>query len=367
MKMTLYIPQPKASRFKVYIPFNMKEEREAFKKMNSSFYHLQQKMWSLINTKETLTEFVRLFKGKYLTEQAIKSKTPLKSVELTEDLLNKLNTAEEKLILKAYSLATIRTYISELKYFFAYFKAKHIDSLLKNEIEDYILFLIRKNNISASKQNQAINAIKFYYEQVLGKERTYYDIQRPKKELQLPNTLSEKEVLKIINQPSNLKHKAILYCIYSGGLRLNEIIKLRIVDIHSDEGFIFINGAKGKKDRKTILSAHLVKLLRTYYKAYKPSYWLFEGQDGGQYSNRSVQAIFNKAKTESKVNPWATVHTLRHSFATHLLQNGVNLRKIQVMLGHSSSKTTEIYTHVIEINNKNIESPLDNLLKNISL
>ncbi len=137
--------------------------------------------------------------------------------------------------------------------------------------------------------------------------------------------------------------------------------------MHSDKGYLFIKDSKGKKDHKTILSNHLVDLLRKYYKLYKPSYWLFEGQTGGKYSASSIRAIFRKAVDGTNSNPWATVHTLRHSFATHCIENNVNLRHLQNMLGHNSPKTTELYTKTIQINNKNISSPLDKLLKNSNL
>ncbi|MBK8080500.1 MAG: tyrosine-type recombinase/integrase [Saprospiraceae bacterium] len=177
--------------------------------------------------------------------------------------------------------------------------------------------------------------------------REYYDIQRPKRSQSLPNVLSKQEVAAILSAPKNIKHKAILLIIYSAGLRISEAIQLRISDIHSKEGYIFIKGGKGKKDRKSVLSPIALDVLRTYYKAHKPSYWLFEGQDGGQYTAKSIQNIFIAAVEASKSNPWATVHTLRHSFATHLLASGTNLRYIQTLLGHSSSKTTEIYTHAL--------------------
>ena len=173
--------------------------------------------------------------------------------------------------------------------------------------------------------------------------------------------MSYNEVNQLLSAPSNLKHRAILSTCYSSGLRLGELVNLRIEDIHSESNYIFIKGAKGKKDRKSILSKVLLDLLRKYYKVYKPAYWLFEGQDGGQYSRSSIQKIFRKAVRKSNINPWATVHTLRHSFATHMLQQGVNLRYVQSLLGHESSKTTEIYTHVMAINNKEIVSPLDKL------
>jgi len=212
-----------------------------------------------------------------------------------------------------------------------------------------------------------INAVKAYYEHALGMPREYYDIKRPKKAVSLPGVLSEQEVFKIINYPENIKHQAILWTIYSCGLRISEVVNLRIEDINSDEGFVFIKDSKGKRDRKTILSPHLVDLLREYYTEHKPSYWLFEGLTGGQYSVSSIRNIFRKAVKQTDSNPWATVHTLRHSFATHLVQNNVNLRHIQNMLGHQSPKTTEIYTKTIEINNKTISSPLDNLIKKNNL
>ena len=167
--------------------------------------------------------------------------------------------------------------------------------------------------------------------------------------------------------PQNIKHKAILWTIYSAGLRISELTNLRVVDIHSEEGYIFVKDSKGKKDRKTILSEHLIDLLRKYYKQYKPSYWLFEGQTGGKYSVSSIRAIFRKSVSETNSNPWATVHTLRHSFATHCIENNINLRYLQNMLGHNSPKTTELYTKTIQINNKNIKSPLDKLLNNPNL
>jgi integrase/recombinase XerD len=159
----------------------------------------------------------------------------------------------------------------------------------------------------------------------------------------------------------NLKHKTILMLIYSGGLRIGESIRLRKEDIHFDRRSIFIKGGKGKKDRYTILSDKMILLLRNYLSAYEPDYWLFEGQDGGQYSKSSIQKIFRRAVSKAKVNPFSTVHTLRHSFATHLLERGMDLRYIQELLGHSSSETTQIYTHITRKAQQKFVSPLDHL------
>lgn len=278
--------------------------------------------------------------------------------------INALYDLEKTLTLKGYSQSTIKTYKNMLTVFFSKFMDFDLKQITKEQIEGFIYQLIKENNISETYQNQMINAVKSYYEHVLAMPREYYEIKRPKKSINIPNILTENEVLKIIQQPNNIKHKAILWTIYSGGLRISELVNLRITDIHSDNGYIFIKGAKGKKDRKTILSEHLLPLLRNYYKAYKPAYWLFEGQTGGKYSVASIRAVFRRAVKETNSNPWATVHTLRHSFATHCIQNNINLRHIQNMLGHNNPKTTEIYTKTIEINNKKIKSPLDNLFEN---
>lgn len=363
MSIIIYKPQPKALRIKVFIPYQQNDDREWFKGLPGRFFHHQQKLWSIMNTDDNMKLLTDRFNNRFVLKELDATKS-LPKFEMTETILSKLEDTEKKLILKSYSPKTKDTYLSELKYFFNYFSNQDIDNLTKATIENYVFHLISKYKISESKQNTCINAIKFYYEHVLGKPREYYDIQRPKKADALPGVLSEEEVLKLINAPDNIKHKAILYTIYSAGLRMSELLNLRISDIRSDEGYIMIKDSKGKKDRHTILSPILLNLLREYFKKERPSYWLFEGQDGGKYSAKSVQNIFREAQKKSGANPWSTPHTLRHSFATHLLEHGENLRNIQVMLGHSSTKTTEIYTHVMNVNNKRMESPLDKIMKN---
>ncbi|MBN7802432.1 tyrosine-type recombinase/integrase [Algoriphagus aestuariicola] len=336
------------------------------KKLATSYYHPQQKLWSLVNTKENWELLQRVYRGKFEIKQDEKKvSTPVKA--LNGQSIQALADLEQKLTLKAYSPSTVKNYASSLSQFLGFFESRDLTDITKEEIEAFVYHQITKYKISESAQNTLINAIKAYYEHVLGRERTTYEIQRPKKSLTLPNILSQEEVKAILQSVDNLKHRAILMLIYSAGLRISEAIKLRNRDIHSDEGYIFIKGAKNKKDRKTVLSPVLLVLLRQYYKVYKPSYWLFEGQEGGQYSSTSIQAVFRRAVEKSNSNPWATVHTLRHSFATHLLQKGTNLRYVQALLGHESSKTTEIYTHVLSISNKTIQSPLDGIDEIINL
>ncbi len=361
-KVLIYISEKPGYRLKFYIPFAMKDIRKKVQALNTSWYHPDQKMWSIVNEDNIKKQLKEIIKGKYIVQnKGVSKKVP--SVQLPPPMQKAIEKLEEKIILKGYSRNTLKNYKTLFITYISHFKERDLKDVSKSEIESFILHLIKEYNISESMQNSLINAIKFYYEKVLGLPRTYYDIQRPKKSTTLPNVLSKEEVLKLIDAPSNIKHKVILYLMYSAGLRISEVPKLRIEDIHSKEGYIFIKGAKGKKDRKTVLSPILLELLRSYYKKYKPAYWLIEGQQGGQYSVRSIQQIYRKAVKDSKVNKWSTPHTLRHSFATHLLQQGVNLRYIQSVLGHSSSKTTEIYTHVMNVSNKNITSPLDAIMK----
>ena len=366
MKAVIYIPKANSKRIKVYIPYKKTNFRKSIKLLDSAFWHPNQKLWSVINTEENLNKLKSLFGNDLI----IKEETAPKAVQkrkLSEQALREVEKLEMTLTLKGMSKSTIHTYKYMLTIFFSKFMNQDVKVISKESIEGFVYQLIKENNISESFQNQLINGIKAYYEYVLGMPREFYDIKRPKKQVVIPNVLSEEEVIRIINYPKNIKHRAILWTIYSAGLRISEVVNLRINDINSNDGYIFVKGAKGKKDRKTILSEQLLPLLRNYYIKHKPSYWLFEGQTGGKYSVTSIRKIFRRAVKETNSNPWATVHTLRHSFATHCLQNRISMRHVQNMLGHNSPKTTEIYTKTIEINNKRIKSPLDNILKNIKL
>lgn len=267
----------------------------------------------------------------------------------------------EMLIQKGYSPNTIKTYLSYMKSFQEEFRERELGSITTQEINKYILNLIRTRDISGSQQNQRINAIKFYYEQVLGRKRMCYNVNRPKKKKRIPLVLSVEEVEQLLKNCNNLKHKCILMALYSGGLRRSELINLKISDIDSQRMLIRIINSKGNKDRNTLLSEKLLKYLREYYRYYKPKNWLFEGRDGGQYSATSIANIFKKALKKAKINRHATPHTLRHSFATHLLEQGIGLLYIKELMGHSSVKTTEIYIHVSSKQLRKIKNPLDDL------
>ena len=225
----------------------------------------------------------------------------------------------------------------------------------------FMQYLVIERKISTSYQNQSINSIKFYYERVLGGQRKIYLIERPRREKTLPEVLSEQEVVSVIQQIDNIKHKAIVMLTYSSGLRLSEVVNLRIKDIDSNRMQVFVQQSKGRKDRYTLLSKKILPILRQYFKEYKPKEWLFEGAKGAKYSVSSVQNIVKEAYSRAGIKKKVSTHTLRHSFATHLLENGTSLRYIQNLMGHESSKTTEIYTHITTKGFDQIQNPLDKL------
>ena len=342
-----------------------KEHLAKIKTIPYYYWHKDGKYWSFPYTLNILNEIENYFsKFNYQIESKnVNTKVTNKKEKKNYGSERKLPTEYlEKLKLKRYSENTIRTYTAAFTDFINYYAQKDLLEINEQDIKSYLLYLIEKRQVSTSFQNQVINAIKFYYEKVCGGKRLpYITIDRPLKERTLPNVLSEEEIMCIVNCIKNLKHKAIILTIYSAGLRISEVINLKIADIDSSRMAIIIKGAKGKKDRNSLLSEKLLVILRDYFKLYRPKMWLFEGQSGEQYSDSSIQTIFREACYKAKIQKKATVHTLRHSFATHLLERGTDLRYIQELLGHSSSKTTEIYTHITHKGMEQVKSPLDNL------
>lgn len=274
---------------------------------------------------------------------------------------------KEQLILKRYSQNTIKTYCSCFLKFLDFFKGQSIDLLSKKDIQAFLLYLIQERKVSYSTQNQYINAIKFYYEKVLKQTKMVFTLERPNKTKKLPEVLTEQEVLLILKETSNLKHKAILSLLYSSGLRVGELIGLRIQDIVWEKKYLFVRGGKGKKDRITLLADNIELLLRRYIQRYKPNYWLIESPNRKQYSASSIRAILKKSAKKIGFQKRIYPHMLRHSFATHLLEKGTDLRYIQELLGHGNSKTTEIYTHVSQKFLANIKSPLDHVMEQQSV
>ncbi len=347
------------------------------KTIPSHRWHPNEKHWSFPNTNGTLEKILKAFEGEEIRiDPVLQGTIPDVILSKAKDLGDSsaspqndniesgLSPAFEdlrrELLSRKYSYKTIKGYI----YFnrdFLNFIGKNPSEIVDNDIKDYLVYLAEEKQSATSTLNQAINALKFYYGTML-KKKFLYDIKRPRKDKKLPVVLSQEEVAKILNSVDNLKHRAILMLTYSAGLRVGEVVRLKIEDIDGKRMLIHIKGAKGRKDRYTLLSEKALEILRQYWRKYKPEKWLFGGAKEGRYlSIRSVDKIFRNACDKAGIKKDVSVHTLRHSFATHLLEGGTDLRYIQELLGHAHSKTTEIYTHVSTKSLGKITSPLDTL------
>lgn len=265
----------------------------------------------------------------------------------------------QKLELRKYAMNTAKCYISLFEKFINHYSTyDNPMDIDEYKIREYLQTLVQ-NNFSDSYINQSINAIKFYYETVKEMPNRFYLIERPIKKEELPKVLSKEQILKMIDCTDNIKHKCILSLLYSAGLRRGELLNLKLTDIISDRMLVRVNQGKGRKDRYTLLSQKTLDDLRTYYVKEKPSAYLFEGAKGQVYSPTSVTKIVKRAARKAQIKEQVSPHMLRHSLATHLLENGTDLRQIQSLLGHNSLKTTEIYTHVAVIGMNKIKNPLD--------
>ncbi len=273
-----------------------------------------------------------------------------------------LRKFEQWLISKRYSENTIKTYRDALKSFFVFYNNKRVSAITNDDVIVYNNEHIVKNKLSSSYQNQIVNALKLYFRTVQDRVIDIEKVHRPKRAKVLPNVLSKEEVKMILEAHSNIKHRMMLSLIYSCGLRCGELLALKPVHIDSKRNIVLLKNSKGNKDRIVPLSRKILEMLRDYYKVYRPLEYLFEGQIKGKpYDSRSLQLILKQALIKAKITKPVTLHWLRHSYATHLLESGTDLRYIQELLGHSSSKTTEIYTHVSTRSIQDIKSPFDDL------
>lgn len=285
--------------------------------------------------------------------------TPLSHNIPSSEGIAQIEKFKQYLRSKRYSESTITTYSEALKSFLVFYRNKPIAEITNEDVIVYNNEYILKNNLSASYQNQTINSIKLFFKIIHNSKIIIAELHRPKNAKTLPNVLSKEETFRLIDLTTNLKHKTLLALIYSAGLRISEAINMKITDIDNQRMLIHIKNAKGKKDRYTLLSTKVLELLKEYYTIYKPKTFLFEGQYGEQYSSRSAQSVLHQSAKKAGITKQISLHTLRHSFATHLLENGTDLRYIQDLLGHSSPKTTMIYTHVSSTSLKNIINPFD--------
>jgi len=263
---------------------------------------------------------------------------------------------------KRYSKNTIKTYSDALRVFITYDHKKPLTQLTNDDVQAFMSSYVLRQGLSFSYQNQFINAIKLYFKEVEKSTLELEQLQRPRREVKLPNVLSKEEVKRLLESVGNMKHRTMLSLIYACGLRRRELLYLKPTDILSERHQLRIEQSKNRKDRMIPISDKIIQMLRDYFLAYRPSVWMFEGMvKGEQYSEGSLQAVMREAVRKSGVNKNATLHWLRHSYATHLMETGTDTRYVQALLGHSSIKTTQIYTHITQKSIENIRSPFDDL------
>jgi len=285
-----------------------------------------------------------------------------KSKELSEETKSGIRQFRRWMEHKRYSSSTIKTYTEAVKIFLEFMTPKSAREIEAKDMVRFVNEYIIKNGLSYSYQNQIVNGAKLYFREVVKSQIDVDKFERPRREHKLPNVLSKEEVKAILEAPKNHKHRCMLSLIYACGLRRSELLHLKAENINSKRHLLIILNAKGKKDRIIPISDKVIEMLREYYKLYKPRVWLFEGQNAGeQYSEQSLQSVLKQSIEKCKIKKPVTLHWLRHSYATHLLEGGTDLRYIQELLGHKSSRTTEIYTHVSTKSIQKIKSPFDDL------
>jgi integrase/recombinase XerD len=347
----------KEQRLQVIFPYD-REIIHKIKQIADARWSQSMKCWHIPYSKEAITELKRLFPQLDLKTAADSFE---KNIQTNENiaLLEKYKKWMEH---KRYSNASIQSYTDAVKRFLTFMHPKKAADIEAKDMVRFVHAYIIGNNYSFSYQNQIINGVKLFYKEVFHAKLDVEKLERPRRQYKLPNVLSKEEVKAILDAPTNKKHKTMLSLVYACGLRRSEVLNIKASEIDSKRKLLLIRNAKGRKDRIAPLSDKLIAMLREYYTMYKPKTWLFEGQEKGeQYTGSSLQEVLKKAIKTAKINKPVSLHWLRHSYATHLLEAGTDLRYIQELLGHKSSRTTEIYTHVSTKSLQNIKTPFDDL------
>lgn len=355
-----------ASRILVKFPFN-KNYIERIKKVPGALWSKTHKSWHIPDIPDNRKKcgLPNLLPAVITKAAKLPAKTMV--ITLSNNNREQLKLFLQQLLLKSYSGSTIRTYQNEFLQLLQLLNEINVQELTAQHLKRYMLHCAVTLKLKENTLHSRINALKFYYEQVLHREKFFWEIPRPKKPLILPKLLNETELRKLFNALTNKKHKAMLFTAYSAGLRVSEVVNLKIADIDGKRMQIFVQRAKGKKDRYVNLSPILLDILRKYLQEYKfrPKVYLFESeQTFTAYPTRTVQQIFSNAKTKAGIRKDVGVHSLRHSFATHLLEKGTDIKYIKDLLGHFDIRTTERYLHVSKKQLVNIISPFDDLMKN---
>ena len=328
------------------------------KTISKLFHHIRKKDWFVdYSSWGTLKEAQPEKKNKPEADKQVNHNKHLNTE--SEKLLNRFR---EWMVQQRYAGNSIKIYTSVLSAFFSYYRHKEPDAITQEDIEHYNTDFIIKKGYSSTYQNQAINAIKLFYIKMQDRKHEFEMLERPRRSKPLPKVIGKDDVRVLLKQIKNTKHKLALSMIYGLGLRRGELINLRLMDIDSKRRTVLIRNAKGNKDRVVPLPDSLLNHIKDYYLAEKPVKYLIEGSvPGKKYSATSLQQIFDKHMTRVKPGHEFTLHCLRHSIATHMLDNGTDLRYIQELLGHKSSRTTEIYTHVSIRNLQNIKNPFEDM------
>lgn len=327
-----------------YLPYSRPATNDLFQYLRKEGYFID---YSALKSKLTSEKNIPLGKKVILGQQ------------ITDKDENKIEVFTKWMAQKRYSENTINTYESMLLVFFRFHSPKSANEISENDVLRFNVDYIMANGFSYTYQNQMINAIKLFYRQQGNTTLDLENLERPKKSKKLPVVLSIEEIKLVLQNTINLKHKTLLSLLYSCGLRIGEALKLRIKDINFERRFMHIKSAKGSKDRYVPIPKQMIDLLTHYLKSYKPTEYVFEGQNGGMYSAVSARQILKRSLRSSGISKQITLHTLRHSHATHLLENGTDLRFIQELLGHNNPKTTMIYTHVSTTSLDRIKNPFD--------
>ena len=318
--------------------------------------------WHVENTKENYDKVITTFKGITIINSSKISKTNPFKRKLTNEQKTILNNFYLYLKGKRYSKSTIQTYTFFVADFVNFHTKTPLEELTNRDVELFIEKVFIERDYSISSQRQFISALKIFI--IFCPQTKINDLvlERPKKSRKLPNVLSQEEVLRIVQVTKNLKHRAIIVLLYSSGLRIGEITSLQLKNIDIERKQVKIESGKGRKDRFVVLASSFLPLLLNYLTTYTPKVYFIEGLEGHRYSESSIRKFLGKSVILAKVLKRVTPHTLRHSYATHLLENGVGLRHIQELLGHAKPETTMIYTHVAKKDLLDITSPLDTIL-----
>ena len=333
--------------------------------IKGSYWSKSLNTWYIKYSQENLQTILTIFRDITIVDTSKLHKKELFTRNLTKEQKNLLNNFYLFLKGKRYSQSTIKTYTFFIADFINFYRKTPLNNLTNRAVELFIEKVFITRNYSISTQRQFISALKIFIVFYPHTEINDLVLERPKKSRKLPSVLSQEEVLKIISSTQNLKHRAILVLIYSCGLRISELVNLELTDFHIQRKQLVIKNGKGRKDRYVSLADSFIPLLSNYYHSYKPKFYFVEGQKGGKYSTESVRQFLKKSCVKANIKKTVTPHTLRHSYATHLLENGVDIRYIQSLLGHAKPETTMIYTHVRRKDLMEIQNPLDIALQKL--